>query len=95
MIQGSTPPLEDCKGKSVVVTGGSLGMARGCVERFTGGAQVLAASGRSHPVGRIGQPSEFAEAVAFLASDKARFVTGADLKVDSGRLAKIGVVLPD
>ncbi len=57
--------------------------------------QTLDAWGRSHPVGRIGQPSEIAEAVAFLASDKARFITGADLKVDGGLMAKIGVVLPD
>ena len=56
---------------------------------------TLAAWGRSHPVGRVGQPSEIAEAVAFLAGDKARFITGADLKVDGGLMAKIGVVLPD
>ena len=43
----------------------------------------------------IGQPWEIAEAVAFLASDKARFITGADLKVDGGLLAKLGVVLPE
>ena len=57
--------------------------------------QTLEAWGRSHPVGRIGRPSEIAEAVAFLASDKARFITGTDLKVDGGLMAKIGVVLPD
>ncbi len=57
--------------------------------------QILDAWGRSHPIGRIGQPSEITEAVAFLAGEKARFITGADLKVDGGLMAKIGVVLPD
>ena len=50
--------------------------------------------GKGHPLGRIGQPWEIAEAVAFLASDKARFITGADLKVDGGVMAKLGIVLP-
>lgn len=37
-----------------------------------------------HPMGRISQPSEQAEAVLFLASEKASFVNGANLAVDSG-----------
>lgn len=57
--------------------------------------QTLGDWGRSHPIGRIGQPAEIAEAVAFLASDKARFITGADLKVDGGLMSKIGVALPE
>ena len=56
---------------------------------------TLAAWGRGHPAGRVGQPWEIAEAVAFLASDKARFITGADLKVDGGVMAKLGIVLPE
>ena len=56
---------------------------------------TLAAWGKGHPVGRIGRASEIADAVAFLASDKARFITGADLKVDGGALAKLGIVLPE
>ena len=37
-----------------------------------------------HPMGRISQPEEQAEAVLFLASAKASFVNGANLAVDSG-----------
>lgn len=56
---------------------------------------TLAAWGRGHPVGRVGQPWEIAEAVAFLSGDKARFITGADLKIDGGVMAKLGIVLPE
>lgn len=38
----------------------------------------------SHPIGRMGEPGEIAEAVAWLLSDAASFVTGAALAVDGG-----------
>lgn len=37
----------------------------------------------------VGQPEDIAAAVAFLASDDAKFITGASLAVDGGRLAKL------
>ncbi len=36
------------------------------------------------PVGRLGEPEEIAELVAFLASDKSNFITGADFSINGG-----------
>lgn len=47
-----------------------------------------AAAGLAHPVGRMGEPDDIAWAVVWLASDEAKFVTGAEIVIDGGYTAR-------
>jgi NAD(P)-dependent dehydrogenase (short-subunit alcohol dehydrogenase family) len=51
------------------------------------GREYLRSFGSAHPLGRIARPEEVAEAILFLASDRASFITGAVLPVDGGYTA--------
>ena len=55
----------------------------------------MAEWGKMHPLGRVATVEEVAEVIAFLASEKASFVTGGEYKVDGGMLAALGVHLPE
>jgi NAD(P)-dependent dehydrogenase (short-subunit alcohol dehydrogenase family) len=56
--------------------------------------EVIADWGRMHALGRVAQPTEIGEVASFLASSAASFVTGAELRVDGGLLARIAAALP-
>jgi NAD(P)-dependent dehydrogenase (short-subunit alcohol dehydrogenase family) len=51
------------------------------------GERDMAAIMARIPLGRLGQPAEIAEAVTFLASDAASYITGTTLQTDGGYLA--------
>jgi len=48
-------------------------------------AAFLEHSKNTHPLGRVGKPEEIAELIAFLASDRASWITGATYSIDGGR----------
>lgn len=55
---------------------------------ITGNERALAASQRMHPLGRIGEPSDIAEAITWLLGPASGWVTGEVLHVDGG-LARV------
>ena len=61
----------------------------GILDQISGGDRdkVNAVARPFHMLGRIGDPAEVADAVLFLCSDHARFITGTNLAVDGGYAA--------
>lgn len=53
--------------------------------------QILDEAEARHPLGRIAKPEDIADAVLYLASDRARFVTGQTLIVDGGLTTQFGL----
>src|SRR6201984_550043 len=59
----------------------------GMLTRFTGTPENKAALVTGVPIGRLGLSEELANAIVFIASDKASFITGHILNVDGGHTA--------
>ena len=59
------------------------------IDRFTGNQpEAMAAMVATEPMGRLGRSEEIADAVVWLASDRASFVTGQAIAVDGGFVAR-------
>ena len=59
-------------------------MLRGNLREGQSEAELFAETQSRHPIGRLGEPRDVADAVAFLASNEAAFMTGSELIVDGG-----------
>ncbi len=60
----------------------------GMLDRFTGTEERKAGLVARVPLGRAGGPEEVAQAIVFVASDKASFTTGTTIAVDGGIMAQ-------
>jgi len=72
-------------------------MLRWAADLFKGSSTVdetIEGWGARHPLGRVAQPSEVAEVVAFLAGPRSSFVTGSEYRVDGGLLTVNPAALP-
>lgn len=73
-----------------IATGRVRALDEARAEREGSTVEVVAASSiETIPVGRYGDPEEFAAAVAFLAGEPASYITGATLRVDGGQIPSI------
>ena len=57
------------------------------LNRFTGTAERKAGAAATVPMKRLGTPEEIAQAIVFLASDKAEYLTGQIIGVNGGKTA--------
>ena len=65
-----------------------MGISTPMVERVEkADSQIKARMIAAHPIGRLGRPEEIAEAVTWLCSDAAAFVTGHAMAIDGGVVA--------
>ena len=75
-------------------------MLRGSAALFTDGTaeeveRTVATWGTAHALGRVATIDEVGEVIAFIASSRASFITGDDIRVDGGLLARLAAPLPE
>ena len=58
------------------------------MEEPAGLAEILAPFAQRIPMQKLPSPSDYGKALVFLVSDDAAFVTGSDLRVDAGAVAR-------
>lgn len=77
-----------CPGSTM--TGRITGLAKSRAEKSGKTVdQILAEDAAAIPMGRLGQPQEFANVVVFIASPAASYVTGTTLQVDGGNVKSL------
>lgn len=59
------------------------------LEQYPDRAKIESEITTLHPVGRLGLPEDIANTAVFLASEKASFITGQEIVVAGGRMAKL------
>ncbi|MBN3800984.1 SDR family oxidoreductase, partial [Burkholderia sp. Ac-20392] len=80
--------------RNVTVNGVEPGMIRTPAAGNLGGASVAAQIARDIPLARMGEPEDIANAMLFLASTDAAYITGQTIVVDGGAtLPESGAVL--
>jgi NAD(P)-dependent dehydrogenase (short-subunit alcohol dehydrogenase family) len=76
---------QEVAGRGIRVNGVAPGIIRTDIHADAGEPDRLERVGPLVPLGRVGEPEEVAEAIAWLLSDACPYVTGATLRVAGGR----------
>jgi NAD(P)-dependent dehydrogenase (short-subunit alcohol dehydrogenase family) len=76
---------QEVASRGIRVNGVAPGIVRTDIHAAAGDAGRLERVAPRVPMGRVGEPEEVAEAIAWLLGDSCRYATGATLRVAGGR----------
>ena len=76
---------QEVAGRGIRVNGVAPGIIRTTIHADAGDPERLDRVGQLVPLGRVGEPEEVAEAIAWLLSDACPYATGASLRIAGGR----------